>query len=638
MCGIIGVLNLTSRESVDPDCLRQANRTMYHRGPNEEGMLVRPNVGLAMRRLSIIDVAEGHQPMANEDGTVHIVYNGETYNHHDLRNELMAFGHQFRTRCDTEAILHAYEQWGIEGCLERLRGMYAFAIWDDRLQTLYICRDRMGVKPLYFAECDGRLYFASEIRGMLVLSKMPRQVDLEALDAFLTVGFVTGPKTIFKGISKLPPAHYLVANGGGWSVHKYWDLSYEVHCRPETELIEKFHELLGQAVKMRLMSEVPLGALLSGGIDSTMIVALMQKVVQMPVRTVSIGFEAAGYDETEKALANARALRTDHHHTAFTGDGMDVYPKAISHMEEPLADAIFVIFYHLYEACRKQGLTVVLNGEGSDELLAGYYWHRGDAWGRPFLKLPYPLRALLAASPVLRARGEGGAGLRRVLCAAPSAVHARYQTWLNIGDPEIKMSLLSPEVRASLNHNGHHPVLDSWADYSTRVSGQSDLNRMLWVQARTRMVDRSNHMVDRMSMAHSVEARVPFMDHKLWEFCASIPENLKLHGSYFNLTEKYILRQAGRNLIPDGTRVRKKKGLAVPYASWLARPRLPDWAETALSESQLRKTALFNPSTVLRLRREHQLGVPERETLLMGVVAIQTWAQMFLESPLTDSP
>lgn len=638
MCGIIGVTNLTNQEPIDIDHLRAANNTMIHRGPNDDGLYVEPNVGLGMRRLSIIDVATGHQPIPNEDGTVHIIYNGEMYTHRELRAELEALGHRFRTYSDAEAILHAYEQWGPQGCLEKLRGIFAFAIWDSRQQTLFLARDPMGVKPLYYAEDNGRLYFGSEIRGMLLLSNMSREVNLTALDAFLAMGFVTSPHTIFKGINKLPPAHYLLVKQGRVSIQRYWALNYEPGPpRPEAEVVAEFGELLRETVEMQLMSEVPLGALLSGGIDSTMIVALMQRVNPTPVKTVSIGFEADAYDETDKALANAQALRTDHYHKAFTGDSMEVYPKALYHMEEPLADAIFVIFYHLYQVCREQGLTVVLNGEGSDELLAGYYWHRGDAWTRPFLRWPYPLRAMLAESPMLRARGEAGSRMSSVLRAAPLAVHSRYQTWLRIGDAELKKGLLSPEVKAALTYNGHQPILESWADHSAELRGRPEMTQMLWLQSRTRMVDRSNHLVDRMSMAHSIEARVPFMDHKLWEFCAALPEQLKLHGSYFNLTEKYLLRQAGQNLIPEATRLRKKKGLAAPYAHWLTGSRLPEWAETALTPSQLKKVNLFDPAGVQKLRQEHQAGAPDRETLLMGIIAMQTWAYLFQEMPLTSA-
>lgn len=636
MCGITGVFNLTNQEPINAERLYEANQTIFHRGPDEEGSYVEPNVGLAMRRLSIIDLSGGQQPIANEDNTIQIVYNGEMYIHNELRIELQALGHQFRTRADTEVILHAYEQWGIAGCLQRLRGMYAFAIWDSNEQALYLARDRQAVKPLYFTEYEGRLYFASEIRGILLHSTIPRAANLAALEAFMEIGFVTSPHTIFAGIQKLPPAHYLVAKNGQIAVHPYWELTYEAPpLYSEKEYIEQFYELLHESVVIRLMSEVPLGALLSGGVDSTMLAAIMQKETEKSVKTISIGFDIGADDETDLILANAKALKTDHHHTNFTGHTLDEYPKAMYHLEEPLADAVFTTFYNLYRVCRRENLTVVLNGEGADELLAGYFWHRGEAWSQPFLGLPYPIRALVAQSPLVRSRGEAGRRIGDILRAAPPGVHLRYQTWLRTGVPHLGQALLSSHVKTALNGNSRRTILDSWADFITPATGRSDLNKMLWLQSRTRMIDRSNHMVDRMSMAHSVEARVPFQDHKLWEFCARMPTKLKIHGSYMKPIEKYILREAGKGLIPEDTRIRKKKGLSAPYGEWLAKNRLPDWAESAFSESQLKKTALFEPAAVQKLRQEHQAGAPDRATLLMGILAIQTWAYLFLELPIT---
>jgi asparagine synthase (glutamine-hydrolysing) len=635
LCGITGIFNLTNQEPINPDRLYEANQTIFHRGPDEEGVYSESNVGLAMRRLSIIDLSGGQQPIANEDNTIHIVYNGEMYIHNELRTELQALGHQFRTRVDTEVILHAYEQWGIEGCLNRLRGMYAFAIWDSNEQALYLARDRMGIKPLYFAQHEGRLYFASEIRGILLHSNMPRAANLTALEAFMDIGFVTSPYTIFEGIQKLPPAHYLVAKNGHVSLHSYWELTYDTPpLNSEKEYIEQFYELLHESVMIRLMSEVPLGALLSGGIDSTILAAIMQKETEKSVKTISLGFESNSYDETDLILANAKALQTDHHHSTFTGNTLDEYPKAMYYLEEPLADAVFTTFYNLYRVCRRENLTVVLNGEGSDELLAGYFWHKGEAFTQPFLGLPYPLRALVANSPMVNAKGEGGRLVADILRAAPP-VHLRYQTWLRTGVPHLGQELLSSQVKTALNGYAKQTLLDSWADYITPATGRSEMNKMLWLQSRTRMIDRSNHMVDRMSMAHSVEARVPFQDHKLWEFCAKMPTKLKIHGSYMKPIEKYVLREAGRGLIPEDTRTRKKKGLSAPYKSWLSQPRLVDWAETAFSESQLKKTGLFDPAAVQQLRRDHQAGAPDRATLLMGVLAIQTWAHLFLETPIT---
>ncbi|MEM7348995.1 MAG: asparagine synthase C-terminal domain-containing protein, partial [Chloroflexota bacterium] len=474
-----------------------------------------------------------------------------------------------------------------------------------------------------------------EIRGMLLHSNRPRAVNMIALQAFMGVGFVTSPDTMFEGVRKLPPAHYLVAKNGQITTRGYWSLSYQAApARSEQEIMEEFYNLLNDSVIMRLMSEVPLGALLSGGIDSTTLAALMQQATAASVKTVSIGFEVGEDDETDKIMVNAAALKTDHHHTNFTGHSLDEYPKALYYMEEPLADAVFTTFYNLYRVCREAGLTVVLNGEGADELLGGYFWHRGEAWAAPFLNLPYPLRAVVAQSPFVRRRGEAGVRMGALLRAAPREVHRRYQTWLSIGDQSTGQGLLSADVRAELTRQNQQPLLDGWADYAATVTDPSDFHQMLWLQSRTRMIDRSNHMVDRMSMAHSVEARVPFLDHKLWEFCAGLPPNLKLNGSFFDLTEKYLLREATKNIIPEATRTRKKQGLSAPYGEWLAQPRLPEWAETALSKEQLRKTGLFDPEAVQNLRQAHQSGVFDQATMLMGVLSMQTWAHIFLETPL----
>ncbi len=638
MCGITGIFNLTNQEPINQEKLYEANQTIFHRGPDEEGIYVEPNVGLAMRRLSIIDLAGGKQPIANEDNTIHIVYNGEMYIHDDLRKELESLGHQFRTRVDTEVVLHAYEEWGIEGCLSRLRGMYAFAIWDSNKQALFLARDRMGIKPLYFTQHEGRLYFASEVRGLLLHSNRPRSVNIEALEAFMEIGFVTSPHTIFQDVHKLPPAHYIVAQNGTIDVRQYWELTYDdPPIRSEKEWIEEFYELLRESVMMRLMSEVPLGALLSGGIDSTTLAAIMQRETEQSVKTVSIGFDIGTDDETKLIEANAKALQTDHHHTTFTGHTLDEYPKALFHLEEPLADAVFTTFYNLYRVCRNENLTVVLNGEGADEMLAGYFWHRGEAWSQPFLRFPSPVRSLVAQSPIVKSRGEAGRRIGDILRNAPRHVHVRYQTWLRMGVPQLGQQLLSQDVKSTLNSNGQRSILDSWADYISPATGRSDMNKMLWIQSRTRLIDRSNHMVDRMSMAHSVEARVPFLDHKLWEFCAKMPTKLKIHGSYMKPIEKYILREAGKGLIPEDTRTRKKKGLSAPYGAWLAKSTLPDWAENALSESELKKFGLFDPKIVQQVRKDHQTGVPDRSTLLMGVLAMQMWYHLFVESPITSS-
>jgi asparagine synthase (glutamine-hydrolysing) len=399
-------------------------------------------------------------------------------------------------------------------------------------------------------------------------------------------------------------------------------------------VIDEFRELLYDSVKMHLMSEVPVGALLSGGIDSTTNVALMRRITQKPFKTVTVGFEANGYDEAEQAAASARALGTEHHTIIFKANAMDEYPQILHYQEEPVARATFTALYFLFKACRQQGLKVVLTGEGADELLGGYSWHQAVNLPGLFSKLPNAIRSTLAPSRKLRALWKVGRDINRILFGAPSDIHRRYQALLSIGDSKLAYNLLSSEVKSALNKIDPQPILEAWANWLPAVANQPEFQQILFLQSRTRMVDYVNHIVDRMSMAHSIEARPPFMDHKLWEFCAPIPPNLKLFGSYPNQKEKYLLREATRNLIPEPVRLRRKKPLRVPYEAWLSQDCLPEWAEIALSEGQLKKTGLFDPKIAVQLRQDYLAGAPGRATLLMGVLAIQVWADKFLESPL----
>lgn len=640
MCGITGVLNLYNREPIALETLKLSNKSLYHRGPNDEGVFINAKICMAMRRLSIIDVTGGHQPLGNENGTIQIVYNGEIYNHKTLRTELESLGHVFKTKSDTEAILHGYEQWGKEGVLDRLRGMFAFALWDGNIDSLFLARDRMGIKPLYYAEYDGKLYFASEIRALMILSGMPRQIDIDAFKAFMNVGFVTAPHTMFKGVNKIPSAHYLSTDEDHVTIHRYWFLSYGrkyAHFQ-RAEMIDRFNDIFKESVGMHLMSDVPLGALLSGGIDSSANVAFMQRILEKPVKTVTIGFEEKNYNEADLAAATARFLGAEHHHITFTGDMMDEYPKILFYREEPIADATFVALYYLFWACRQKNLTVVLTGEGADELFGGYYWHKAASRMRHLRRLPGRLRSLIAANHFFRSRGEVGRKMAYILLETSGALHQQYQDWIRIAEPKQVIKLLSKEIQFADKDVSKSTILESWAKHLLTITDQAEFNQILWLQSRTRMIDWVNHGLDRMSMAHSVEARPPFLDHKLWEFCAQLPVKLKLNSLYWNANEKYLLREATRGLVPETVRLRRKKALRVPFARWLTRRRLPDWAESALTEERLRQAGLFNPKAVLTLRRQHQEGMPDMATLLMGVIAMQIWVEIFLESPLTNGP
>jgi asparagine synthase (glutamine-hydrolysing) len=652
MCGISGIYALNG-QPVEPVELETQIATLVHRGPNQGATYVSPRqrCGLGIRRLSIIDVAGGQQPLRTEDGTIQLVYNGETYNHLELRAELEALGHRPLTRSDGEVIVHGYKAWGPEGILRRLRGMGAFALWDDRQQQLLIGRDRFGIKPLYYAEQAGRLYFASEIKAILADPNFPRRVNLAALEAMLKLGFVPGPATMFEHIYKLPPAHYLIAQNGTLSIHSYWRLDYEPLGSPsESEAVEQFLALLTESVQMRLMSEVPLGALLSGGLDSGTLTALVVAGLgrgqlvddhpnaslfvsrsQSPVsgfqssnppnsklKTISIGFDLPGYDESSQALVLARQLNTDHRPITMTAVDFDDYPAVMQHLEEPQCSATSIPLYKLYQACRQAGLTVVLTGEGADELLGGYHWHRGDELVRPLLAWPAPLRRAVAALPL-----PMSAAARRVLQRGTNEITTRYQDWLEVGSVEQRQQLLSPEVRGVVAGQENW-LLNGWGE--TLLNGSTvPLHQTLWLQSRTRLVDFINFEVDKMSMAHSIEARVPFLDHKLWEYCAGLPPHFKLKGR----TEKYLLRQAVKGLLPESTRTQLKQGLAAPYAQWLRAKQLPGWAEDSLSESSLRRTGLFDPAAVAVLRSAHQAGQPHLGALLMGVLSTQVWVKEF---------
>lgn len=647
MCGISGIYAKNSQAIHRAEITRQIE-TLVHRGPDQGGVFLseQQRCGLGIRRLSIIDVSGGNQPLRNEGGSIHLVYNGETYNHLAIRRELEQLGHRPKSHSDGEVIIHGYETWGAGAILRKIRGMFAFALWDENQQQLLLARDQFGIKPLYYAEFGGRLYFASEIKAILAHPDVPRRVNLPALEAMFKLGFVPGPATMFEEIYKLPPAHYLIAKDGYLTIKNYWQLDYQEDQKISIgEATEQFMMLLRESVQLRLMSEVPLGALLSGGLDSGTLVALLQSNLsllaakgsrQSPfdisphgrLKTISIGFEHVTYDEASLASSLAQTIGTEHHPITCTAADFANYPTIINHLEEPQASASSVPIYKLYQACRQAGLTVILTGEGSDELLGGYHWHKGDALVRPMLYLPAALRKALAVSPL-----PMSAAARRVLTRGTGDVVSRYQDWLELEGGNYLHKLLTPEVHNTLQDNAANPLVSNWSDKLTNLRTTTPLHQTLWVESQTRMVDFINFEVDRMSMAHSIEARVPYLDHKLWEFCASLPARYKLKGR----VEKYLLRRATKNILPEATRKRRKKGLASPYGYWLQQEPLPEWAETVLSDEYLRQAGLFDPKTVHTLLRAHRASYPTKYNqtnlapLLMGVLSTQIWFERFIK-------
>ncbi len=618
MCGILGLL----APGTQPELTKRLD-LLTHRGPDEAGQYADADIFLGSRRLSIIDVAGGQQPLSAANGTVWVVQNGEIYNYLALRMELEGLGHAFYTRSDTEVIAAAYAAWGT-GCVRRLRGIFAFAIWDVPRRRLLLARDRFGVKPLYLANLPGgALAFASEIRPLLGLLPNGARAEYAALRALFSVGFVPSPLTAFAGVTKLPAAHVLVSEGGRVQLERYWDLPVPEDANgsgqaASNEAVAGFRAQLERAVEEQRMSEVPLGALISGGLDSASIAALLQGASSERLHTFNIGFEQPGYDETRYAALAASHIGTLHHQVVFRDADFERYPEVMAHLEEPQCSATSLPIYLLYEACRRAGLTVILTGEGADELLGGYHWFKGDAQARPLLGLPGPVRALLAGLPLpISAVG------RRVLMSGESDPVARYVLWQGV-DGLAAQRLLSPELAS-------HPseIAAQWReDFRAASSWRDPFRQFQYFEVHSRLADFINFEVDRMSMAHSIEARVPFLDHELWEYAAKLPSAAIVGRA----PPKDLLRRAMRPDLPAEVVARRKQGLAAPHAAWLRRERLPDWAEAQLQDGVLRQTGYFVPAEVRRLRAEHQAGRANHSRLLMGVLSTQLWHAQFIEN------
>lgn len=620
MCGICGIVESTHTPT-SRAALVAMNNCLIHRGPDDEGYFSAPGIGLGMRRLSIIDVAGGAQPQSNENGTVWVVYNGEIYNYLELKRHLEARGHTFRTRSDTEVIIHGYEEWGTR-VVEHLRGMFAIALWDAPRQRLMLARDRFGVKPLVYSHTNGRLVFASTARAILAETTETPRTNLHALEALFTVGFVPSPMTMFEGISNVPASHRLIFEQGHLKLERYWDTEFTRDRSSELtweDAVAQFRARLMEAVEIRRMSEVPLGALLSGGIDSSSVVALLQSRSPEPVHTISIGFESNAYDESAYARAAAKHLGTRHHAFTFSEDDFDRLPEVIQHLEQPQCSATSLPIYLLYEKCRAVGLTVVLTGEGSDEMLGGYHWYRGDAQAQPLLNLPAPLRSLLAASPL-----KMSTAARRVLRSGARDPIERYAAWQMVASAEERAKFLETHAR-----NGYSILADWHAEFQAGLADEPPLHQIQYIESHTRMIDFINMEVDRLSMAHSIEARAPFLDYRLWEFCASLPPALKSRGAI----EKNLLRTAMQDLLPPVITQRRKQGLASPHSAWLKRKRLPDWAEEALSPMALAGSGYFVPAHVARLRAAHIAGQGDHSRILMGILTTQVWHARFREVP-----
>lgn len=625
MCGICGFYEYQSRRPVDEQVLRDMMHVLHHRGPDDAGVYLDNDLALGMRRLSIIDLGGGKQPISNEDGTVFTVFNGEIYNYRALREQLHNSGHSLTTASDTEVIVHLYEEFG-EECVQHLRGMFGLAVWDARRRRLFLARDRLGIKPLYYTHAGGGLIFGSEIKAILQHPSVQARLNLDGLSNFLSLKYVPAPQTMFDGIHALPPGCALTCDANGVSVWRYWDLSFtNVHGnRSEESYAEQLEVLLRECVKLHLISDVPFGAFLSGGLDSSTIVALMSQFLNEPVKTYSVGFEgdAEVFSELPYARLVAKKYHTDHHEVFVRPEHLtNLFEKVIWHLDQPIADEAALANYMIADLASRQ-VKMVLTGEGGDELFAGYARYAGERLSPLFRLVPQAARSLaLAACAQLPGLRRAKIGLYAL--SQPDEV-LRLLNWFPLFNSEMKQALLQQDVKRALNGQDARHV---FAEQLARTNATDPLNRMLYVDTKLWLPDDLLARGDKTSMAVSLEARVPLLDHKLVEFAASLPPRLKLK----TLTRKYLLKKVSRAWLPPEIIGRKKKGFPMPTSMWFrkeARPFLRD----VLSPTSLRRRGLFNPQFVEKLLSEHETGFADHGSLLWGLLSVELWQRSFLDS------
>ena len=627
MCGIAGFAGDNSNLTNDgrAETLRRMLRVIRHRGPDDEGALVSDSVALGMRRLSIIDLAGGHQPMSGEDGRVTVVFNGEIYNYRDLQPELERRGHSFQTHSDTETIVHAYEEKGAR-CVEDLRGMFGFAIWDARRRELFLARDRAGKKPLYYTlTARGTLVFGSELKSLLEHPEVVREIDLEALDAYLTFGYVPDPLSIFRGIHKLPPGHHLTFKDGRIRVESYWDFTYEpTEARREEDYIEELLALLEESVRLRLVADVPLGAFLSGGVDSSTIVGLMARNTSRPVKTFSIGFSEDSYDELRFARIAAREFATDHHEFVVTPEVCHCIDELAWHLDEPFADSSAIPTYAVSKMARAH-VTVALSGDGGDELFAGYTRYQIERSRAAFERVPRVLRQNLMR-PLSRHLPHGAWG-RNYLHNVSLDPVARYLDSISYLNGLNKLALYTEDFRARLDGNAGRPA-KLFSDYAARVRTGEPLDTLLYLDSKTYLPGDILTKVDRMSMAASLEARVPLLDHKLIEFVTRIPASFKMRG----LETKHIFKRAVRGLVPDAILDRPKQGFGLPIQKWINQE-LRQYIRDVLFDARTRSRGYFNQTHVELLYDEHDRGRRDNATHLWTLFMLELWHRTFFDAP-----
>lgn len=624
MCGICGAFLLDREAPLEREFLERMNRTMVHRGPDDEGYYLSGGAGLAMRRLSIIDLQGGHQPISNEDDTLWIVFNGEIYNYPELRDDLAARGHTFKTSSDTEVILHLYEEMG-DQCVTRLNGMFAFAVWDTRRRSMLVARDRLGIKPLFYAYEPGkRLLFGSEIKAMLA-ADVSREPDYQALWDYLSLMYVPTPRTAFAAVRKLPPACVMTCSEEGMTIRQYWDIPLPEAGREESPrrgYEEEILELVEAAIRRHMIADVQVGALLSGGLDSTTVAAVMGKKLHAPLRTFTIGFDHKSYDESVEARLVVETLGTEHVeefvHPGMIGSITDL----LNFFDEPFADYSAIPTYLVSQVAARY-VKVVLTGDGGDEIFAGYPTHVAYRVARLYSMIPKWVRQtcitpLVMALPTSLERISFDYKAKRFVTGADLPLDRGHYWWKVIFTEEEKQQLCKPEFIGS----GKEETFGVFDEHFRKAKHADPLNQLLYVDAKTFLLDDNLAKVDRMTMAHSLEARVPLLDHELVERVALVPPRIKSKG----LQTKRLLRGAVRNLLPPAIRRGKKKGFTPPLPFWIQKE-LRGYLSDYFSEERIEATGVLNGAYCRNLLDEHLAGRKDNNRQIWTILALVCWLE-----------
>ena len=622
MCGIAGIFDLSGQREMDRELVSAMNQTQFHRGPDEGGLHLEPGVALAHRRLSIIDLSSGQQPMFSADNTVCVVYNGEIYNFMDLAEELKQKGYQFKTRCDTEVIIYAWQEWG-EDCVHHFRGMFAFAIYDQNKQSIFLARDRLGIKPLFYSILpDDQLVFGSELKVIKAHPDLPREMNPQAVEDYFALGYVPEPKTIYNDVYKLPPGHSLLIQRGQPvpTTREYWDVPFNVAgAATEQQLQQELLAQMKEAVDIRMVAEVPLGAFLSGGVDSSAVVAMMAQLQDDPVNTCAIGFDVKQFDETAYAQQVAERYKTNHFEETVDSDDFDLIDKLADLYDEPYADSSAIPTYRVCELAKKR-VTVALSGDGGDENFAGYRryrWHMNEEKLRSRLPLWFR-RAVFGFLGRIYPKMDWAPRFLRAKSTFQSLARNSVEAYMHsvsLAKDDQREALFSDSLKQQLK--GYNAI-NTFNYYAEKSPTDDAMSLIQYIDMKTYLVGDILTKVDRASMAHSLEVRVPLLDHKFMEWISSLPPEYKLKGQ----EGKYILKKSLEPHLPNDVLYRQKMGFGVPLGNWFRGP-LKERLRSQIVEGGLANTGLFNKQYLEKLVNQHLSGVRDHSAVLWSLLMFE---------------